>query len=90
MEMKKDSLIEMKVQPKNSNPAKNEVIEGSNDNVLQVYLREISSYPQLSFEEEKKLAQLIEQGDIEAKQNFIRQGGLNRLCLRRFLSSLTV
>lgn len=72
MEMKKDSLIEMKVQPKNSNPAKNEVIEGSNDNVLQVYLREISSYPQLSFEEEKKLAQLIEQGDIEAKQKLIQ------------------
>ena len=72
MEMKKDSLIEMKVQPKNSNPAKNEVIEGSNDNVFQGYIREISSYPQLSFEEEKKLAQLIEQGDIEAKQKLIQ------------------
>lgn len=72
MEMKKDSLIEMKVQPKNSNPAKNEVIEGTNDSVLQVYLREISSYPQLSFEEEKKLAQLIEQGDNVAKQKLIQ------------------
>lgn len=72
MEMKKDSLIEMKVQPKNSNPAKNEVIEGTNDSVLQVYIREISSYPQLSFEEEKKLAQLIEQGDNVAKQKLIQ------------------
>lgn len=72
MEMKKDSLIEMKVQAKNSNPAKNGVIEGANDNVLQVYLREISSYPQLTFEEEKKLAQLIEQGDVAAKQKLIQ------------------
>lgn len=72
MEMKKDSLIEMKVQSKNSNPAKNGVIEGANDNVLQVYLREISSYPQLTFEEEKKLAQLIEQGDVAAKQKLIQ------------------
>ena len=72
MEIKKDSLIEMKVQSKNSNPAKNGVIEGANDNVLQVYLREISSYPQLTFEEEKKLAQLIEQGDVAAKQKLIQ------------------
>lgn len=72
MEMKKESLIEMKVLPKNSNPARNEVIEGANDSVLQVYLREISSYPQLTFEEEKKLAQLIEQGDVAAKQKLIQ------------------
>ncbi len=70
--MKKDSLIEMKVQPKNSNPAKKEVLEGANDSVLQVYLREISSYPQLSFEEEKILAQKIEQGDVAAKQKLIQ------------------
>ena len=70
--MKRESLIEMKVTPKNSNPAKNEVVENanSNDNALQPYLSEISAYPQLSTEEEVELAKRIEQGDLEAKQNF--------------------
>ncbi len=70
--MKREPLIEMKVGPKNSNPAKDEVIEASKDDVLKVYLREISSYPQLSFEEEKRLAQLIEVGDSEAKKKLIQ------------------
>lgn len=70
--MTKDSLIEMKIGPQNSNPAKNEVLEASNDSVLSAYLREISSYPQLTFEQEKELAQLIEQGDSEAKKRLIQ------------------
>ena len=40
--------------------------------MLKVYLREIANYPQLSFEEEKVLAQQIEQGDLEAKQKLIQ------------------
>ena len=36
------------------------------------YLREISSYPQLSFEKERELFQRIEEGDLEAKQEIIR------------------
>ena len=39
---------------------------------LNTYLREISSYPQLTTEEEKELCKLIEQGDAEAKQRLIR------------------
>lgn len=70
--MKREQLIEMKIEPKNSNPAKNEVLENANDNALQVYLREISAYPQLSAEEETELAKRIEQGDLEAKQKLIR------------------
>ena len=70
--MTKDSLIEMKIGPKNSNPAKNEVLEASKDSVLSAYLREISSYPQLTFEQEKELAQLIEKGDCEAKKKLIQ------------------
>jgi RNA polymerase primary sigma factor len=70
--MNNDKLIEMKVEPKNSNPAKNEVIASTNDNVLQNYLREIAYYPQLTFEEEKALAQKIEQGDLEAKNKLIQ------------------
>lgn len=70
--MTKDSLIEMKIGPQNSNPAKNEVLEASKDSVLSTYLREISSYPQLTFEQEKELAQLIEKGDCEAKKKLIQ------------------
>lgn len=70
--MTKDSLIEMKIGPQNSNPAKNEVLEASKDSVLSAYLREISSYPQLTFEQEKELAQLIEEGDCEAKKKLIQ------------------
>ena len=70
--MNQEQVIELKVGPQNSNPAKNEVLEPSTDTVLKVYLREISNYPQLSFEEEKVLAQQIEQGDLEAKQKLIQ------------------
>ena len=70
--MKNEKLVEMKQGPQNSNPAKNEVLENSNDTVLSVYLREIADYPQLPFEEEKQLAMRIEQGDLEAKQKLIQ------------------
>lgn len=70
--MNQEQVIELKVEPQNSNPAKNEVLEPSTDTVLKVYLREIANYPQLSFEEEKVLAQQIEQGDLEAKQKLIQ------------------
>lgn len=70
--MNQEHVIELKVGPQNSNPAKNEVLEPSTDTVLKVYLREIANYPQLSFEEEKVLAQQIEQGDLEAKQKLIQ------------------
>lgn len=70
--MNQEQVIELKVGPQNSNPAKNKVLEPSTDTVLKVYLREIANYPQLSFEEEKVLAQQIEQGDLEAKQKLIQ------------------
>ena len=70
--MNQEQVIELKVGPQNSIPAKNEVLEPSTDTVLKVYLREIANYPQLSFEEEKVLAQQIEQGDLEAKQKLIQ------------------
>ena len=70
--MLREPLVEMKIGPQNSNPAKNEVIEASKDDALKVYLREIADYPQLTFEEEKKLAQAIEQGDSEAKKRLIQ------------------
>ncbi len=39
---------------------------------LNTYLREISLYPQLSFEEETELCKRIENGDVQAKQELIR------------------
>ena len=39
-----------------------------NDSTLTAYLREIADYPQLTIEEEKILAQKIENGDSEAKR----------------------
>src|SRR5574344_1923242 len=57
--MDHDELIEMKIAPQSSNPAKGQVMEATNDSVLSFYLREISNYPQLSAEEEKLIAQQI-------------------------------
>lgn len=70
--MRRDELIVMKVSTQNSNPAKKEVVEGQNDNTLTAYLREIADYPQLTAEEEKIVAEKIEQGDSEAKQKLIQ------------------
>lgn len=70
--MKEELLIKMKVNPKNSNPSKEEVVEASNDTVLKSYLREIADYSQLSVEEERNLAQKIEQGDLDAKNKLIQ------------------
>ena len=72
MFMRRDELIVMKVTTQNSNPAKKEVVEGQNDNTLTAYLREIADYPQLTAEEEKIVAEKIEQGDSEAKQKLIQ------------------
>ncbi len=70
--MRRDELIVMKVTTQNSNPAKKEVVEGQNDNTLTAYLREIADYPQLTAEEEKIVAEKIEQGDSDAKQKLIQ------------------
>lgn len=63
-----NSIIKMK----KTNPAKNEVIEATNDSVLSGYIREISDYPNLSQAEEKLLAQKAKEGDEDAKQKLIK------------------
>jgi len=68
--MKREPLIEMKIEPKNT--LKEENTENKNDSVLQAYLREIANYPQLTQEEETELAKRIEHGDLAAKQELIR------------------
>ena len=47
-------------------------IERNENDELNTYLREISSYPQLTLEEEKELCKRIENGDNSAKQELIR------------------
>ena len=70
--MKKNVLVKMKKTSKSSNPAKNEIIDGSNDSTLSNYIREISDYRSLTAAEEKELAKRAKNGDVEAKQKLIK------------------
>ena len=55
-----------------TNPAKNVVLQGSNDCVLSCYLREISNYPTLTTNEEKAVAKKAKEGDKEAKKQLVQ------------------
>lgn len=70
--MKKSSVIKMRKTGDFSNPAKNEIIDASNDTVLKSYLREISDYQSLSAAEENELAKRAKEGDEEAKKELIK------------------
>lgn len=70
--MKKNALVKMKNTSQSSNPAKNEILDGANDSILSNYLREISDYHQLSYEEEKELSLKAKNGDSEAKKELIK------------------
>jgi len=64
--------MSMLIKMKKTNPAKNEVVDAPNDNVLANYIREISDYRALSLAEEKELAKKAKEGDEKAKQELIR------------------
>ncbi len=66
--MQNSSLIKMR----ETNPAKNEIIDGANDSLLSNYIREISDYKSLSPAEEKELAKRAKEGDIQAKRELIK------------------
>lgn len=70
--MSKNSPIQMRTVTKLSNPAKNEIIDGSNDSVLSNYIREISDYRSLTPSEEKDLAKRAKKGDVQAKKQLIK------------------
>ena len=70
--MKKNSPIKMKTTRQFSNPAKNEVLGGSDDSVLSNYIREISDYRSLTPAEEKETAKKAKEGDEEAKNKLIK------------------
>ena len=68
--MSKNSAIKMKKVSNFSNPANNEVLHS--DCTLQAYLKEIAQYPALSAKEERAIAKLAKEGDINAKQKLIQ------------------
>lgn len=63
-----NSIVKMK----KTNPAKNEVVEATNDTALTNYIREISDYRSLSQTEEQELAKKAKEGDEIAKQELIK------------------
>lgn len=67
----KNAKIKMRKTSGFTNPARNGVLQGSDDSLLNSYLRKISSYPTLSAEEEKAVAKLAKEGDIEAKKKLV-------------------
>lgn len=69
--MAKNSVIKMRQTKEFSNPAKNEVVDASNDTVLANYIREISNYKQLTQAEEKEVAKKAKEGDEAAKKQLI-------------------
>lgn len=68
----KNEKIKMKKTSKSTNPARNSVLQGADDSLLSCYLREISNYPTLTTEEEKRIAKLAKDGDIEAKKQLVQ------------------
>lgn len=68
----KNSKIKMRKTSRLTNPAKNSVLQGTNDSLLSCYLREISNCPTLSPTEEKEVAKRAKEGDIEAKKQLVR------------------
>lgn len=70
--MKNNVLVKMKKTSQSSNPAKNEILDSSNDSTLSNYLKEISDYRSLSTSEEKELAKRAKNGDLEAKNKLIK------------------
>lgn len=70
--MNSNSPVKMKKAGKLSNPAKNEILNSFNDDLLKDYIREISDYKALSQDEEKAFAKRAKAGDLDAKKQLIK------------------
>lgn len=70
--MNSNSPVKMKKAGQLSNPAKNEILNSFNDDLLKDYIREISDYKALSQDEEKVLAKQAKSGDLDAKKQLIK------------------
>lgn len=64
--------IKMRKTSHSTNPARNKLIQGDNDSLLSCYLREISNCPILNAIEEKEVARLAKEGDLEAKKQLVK------------------
>lgn len=67
----KNSKIKMRKTTKNTNPAKNVVLQNSNDDAFKAYLREIADYKTLNPIEERMIAKKAKNGDLDAKKTLI-------------------
>lgn len=67
-----NNRVKMRKTSRLTNPARNSVLQGDNDSLLNCYLREISNYQPLSAEEEKEIAKLAKEGDINAKKILVQ------------------
>lgn len=64
--------IKMKKATKFSNPARNQVLASNADSSLTLYLREISQIKPLTSSEEKRVAKLANEGNVEARKKLIQ------------------
>lgn len=68
----KNESIKMRKTSRLTNPAKNQVLQQDEDSLLNCYLREISHCPTLTVAEEKEIAKLTKEGDVNAKKQLIQ------------------
>ena len=68
----KNEKIKMRKTSKLTNPARNSVLQATEDSLLNCYLREITNCKSLSSEQEKEIAKLAKEGDIEAKKELVK------------------
>lgn len=67
----KNQKIKMRKTTRLTNPARNTVLQASSDDLLSIYVKEISNYSTLNAEEEKQVAKLAKEGDVDAKKKLV-------------------
>lgn len=67
-----NAKIKMRKTSRLTNPAKNDVLQADTDDLLSSYLKKIANYTTLDADEEKKVAKLAKEGDIEAKKQLVK------------------
>lgn len=68
----KNDKIKMRRTSRLTNPARNKVLRGENDDLLTHYLKEISNCKTLTASEEKAIAKLAKEGDTDAKKQLVK------------------
>lgn len=68
----KNSRIKMRKTSRLTNPARNNVLQGSNEDLFSIYLRKIANYPTLDAKQERTVAKRAKEGDLEAKKQLVK------------------